>query len=107
MSLRHRTAALMMGLMGEASGVDPEVALYVPKADCARCRHRKPDVPGSHCYMFSEKPGERCGQFSVETSEELRRRSAVDKVAATIREERLRRKRENFLKRQPRSHEST
>lgn len=34
----------------------------VPLADCERCEHNW--LGPGHCYMFEQKPGDRCGQFS-------------------------------------------
>lgn len=35
----------------------------LPRADCARCAYRLGDSAAAHCYMFVQRPGERCGQF--------------------------------------------
>jgi len=35
----------------------------IPKADCDRCKYGF-KVDGQHCYMFRDKPGDRCGQFT-------------------------------------------
>ena len=42
------------------------------KANCEQCLYRKPDWrDGGHCYMFRERPGERCGQFRKVESRRL------------------------------------
>jgi len=43
----------------------PVADIYLPFADCDNCLHKGivAEVAGSHCYMFKEKPGVRCGQF--------------------------------------------
>lgn len=49
--------------------VFPQQAL--PLADCDKCKHRTPDMPYAHCYMFANKPGPRCGQFQPERIKQL------------------------------------
>jgi hypothetical protein len=85
-------------IMASHGEIQPPLA---PPADCERCKHRKPDNPGSHCYMFDKKPGDRCGQFRAEERGEATRRAESDAFVAQLREERRRRKAENFAKRQP------
>lgn len=34
----------------------------IPLADCGHCDYRD-GGNGMHCYMFRDKPGDRCGQF--------------------------------------------
>jgi hypothetical protein len=36
---------------------------FLPDADCERCRFKPFASKGSHCYMFVEWPGDKCGQF--------------------------------------------
>jgi hypothetical protein len=36
---------------------------FLPNADCENCRHKLFAVKNSHCYMFVERPGDKCGQF--------------------------------------------
>ena len=38
----------------------------LPLADCPNCAYSKLPNDGGHCYMFRDKPGERCGQFIKE-----------------------------------------
>lgn len=35
----------------------------LPMADCPNCQHMENPEDG-HCYMFRERPSERCGQFT-------------------------------------------
>lgn len=42
----------------------PTESAAIPKADCHRCKHRRPDVTGAHCYIFKDKPGDHCAQFT-------------------------------------------
>lgn len=35
----------------------------LPMADCPNCLYSTLPNEGGHCYMFKEKPGERCGQM--------------------------------------------
>ncbi len=85
-------AAAMMG------GDPSEVRVGLPAADCGNCKHRKPDGPGQHCYMFKEKPGLYCGQFS---RDEKRGAPSSEEIAAQMREERRQRKAAEWAKRQP------
>jgi hypothetical protein len=39
----------------------------LPLADCPNCRYSKLPSDGGHCYMFKDRPGERCGQFTKVT----------------------------------------
>jgi hypothetical protein len=34
----------------------------LPDADCGNCRYGG-DYEDQHCYMFKDKPGDKCGQF--------------------------------------------
>lgn len=38
----------------------------LPVADCPNCAYMKIHDDDGHCYMFRDKPGERCGQFRKE-----------------------------------------
>ncbi len=108
MSLRsiHRMAGLAM-LMAYAGGVPDEVQEAVlPLANCPKCKHRTSSTGSTtssapHCYMFVEKPGERCGQFRPETWADVERNDA----AKALQDERRRRKAEAWAKRQPKTTE--
>ena len=43
---------------------------FLPNADCEKCEHRqRPERrQDGHCYMFMEKPGDKCGQFRNENA---------------------------------------
>lgn len=53
---------ILAGTIAAGLGHPPRAML--PKADCPRCKYREPKQ-GGHCYMFREKPGDRCGQFTA------------------------------------------
>lgn len=38
--------------------------LMLPLADCERCEYKHLPHAGLHCYMFRERPGDVCAQFS-------------------------------------------
>jgi len=48
-------------LIGDCPYTMPDELL--PKADCRNCEYDKLPHPKSHCYMFLDSPGEKCGQF--------------------------------------------
>ena len=54
-------AQILAGCILDGPYMMPEWAL--PDADCEKCRHKQFATRGSHCYMFVERPGDKCGQF--------------------------------------------
>lgn len=52
---------LFNACMGAASDIYHHTK--IPLADCSNCKFNDLPHPGAHCYMFSEYPGTRCGQF--------------------------------------------
>ena len=55
-------AIIMAACVGDGPYMMP--ADFLPLADCERCKYMRLPHDGGHCYMFVEKPGEKCGQFS-------------------------------------------
>ncbi len=53
---------LFNACMGAASDIYHHTKIHF--ADCSNCKFDDLPHPGAHCYMFSEYPGTRCGQFS-------------------------------------------
>lgn len=41
-----------------------EINQQLPDANCQQCKYRGA-YEGGHCYMFQEKPGDKCGQFKI------------------------------------------
>jgi hypothetical protein len=37
---------------------------FLPDADCENCEHKQ-YAQGGHCYVFLERPGDKCGQFKA------------------------------------------
>jgi hypothetical protein len=39
---------------------------FLPDADCENCKYGG-EFEDQHCYMFEDKPGDKCGQFKKVT----------------------------------------
>lgn len=102
-----RNHAAIMSLL--SSGGVPETADIPARpatpVDCEKCKHYvQRDPRDGHCYMFAEKPGPYCAQFTKDTSpvtvsKDDQQKAFVEQLKA----ERLRRKAKNFEKRQPKN----
>ena len=111
MEHRHRVIA---GLMVNAFGGGMPETADIPArpttpVNCEACKHHRALIddpslgrPGDHCYMFDTKPGPYCAQFRKDTSPAAQAKEAALRAQIEgYRQERLRRKAENFAKHQP------